>query len=437
MSNLSRRDLVRAGAVTMAASSYSRVMGANERIRIAVIGCGSRGTGQVRTFQNFKDCEVVGLCDVYGKKVESAKRFAPEAASYSDHRKALEMPNLDAVMIATPDHWHVPISLDAIDAGKDIYSEKPLTLRISEGAALIKAVDDKRRVFQTGMQQRSGPHYIQARDEYLRKGKLGKVTMVRTYWYGSVSSFAKPVPAELQTQPHDLDWKRFVGPVKWRPYHPYQYNVFRAYLDFGGGQFTDLFAHWVDVAHMLLEEDRPSGASAMGGFYMPELQNDGSGRTAPDTVAAQVEYPGGWTCTFEATLAAGMNANGVELYGTKGRMLITRSGFDFTPVDPNAAPEFMAARANRQPGSPGPYVYRQPPFPPPPLTNKDTVIVKAEGNLGDHHTRNFLDCIKSRNTPNGAAVLGHRAAAACHLCSMSYQQKRQIRYDPEREQVLS
>jgi predicted dehydrogenase len=439
LSVLSRRDLVRAGVATMTASSYSRVLGANERIRIAVIGCGSRGTGQVRTFQNFEQCEVVGLCDVYGRKVESAKRFAAGAAAFSDHRKALEMPNLDAVMIATPDHWHVPISLDAVAAGKDVYCEKPLTLNISEGAGLIKAVADTKRVFQTGMQQRSGPHYMQARDEYLRKGKLGKVTMVRTYWYGSVSSFAKPVPPELKTQPQDLDWKRFVGPVKWRPYHPYQYNVFRAYLDYGGGQFTDLFAHWVDVAHMLLDEDRPSGASAMGGFYMPELQNDGSGRTAPDTVAAQVEYPGGWTCTFEATLAAGMNANGVELYGTKGRMLITRSGFEFTPVDTNTAAEGIVPRPNRQAaaGAPAQYVYRQPPFPPPPLTNKDTVIVKAEGNLGDHHTRNFLECIKSREKPNGNVVLGHRAAAACHLCTMSYKEKRQIRYDPGREEVVS
>jgi predicted dehydrogenase len=425
MSEISRRNVIGAGATAIAASSYSRIMGANERIRVAVIGCGSRGGGQIRTFMSIPEVEIVGLCDVYGKKVDAAKQRVPEAAAFSDHRKLLEMKNLDAVSISTPDHWHVPIAIDAVNAGKDVYCEKPMTLKIAEGLELIKAVRKTNRVFQTGMQQRSGPHYMQARDEFVKKGKLGTVTMVRTYWYGSAGSFVRPVPPELEKQPADLDWKRFVQPVSWREYHPYQYNCFRAYLDFGGGQFTDLFAHWVDVAHMMLEEDRPNAASAIGGFYMPELKNDGSGRTAPDTVAAQLEYPGGWTCTFEATLAAGMNANGVELYGTKGRILITRSGFEFTPVEPRGS------------GGRGPGGYREPPFPPAPLTNQGTVIVKAEGNLFEQHARNFLDCIKSRKQPLGDVVLGHRAAVACHLCTLSYKEKRQIRYDPVHEAIVS
>jgi predicted dehydrogenase len=429
MSEISRRNVIGAGATAIAAASYSRIMGANERIQVAVIGCGARGGGQIRTFLNIKEVDVIGVCDVYGKKVEAAKQRVPQATGFSDHRKLLDMKTLDAVSISTPDHWHVPIAIDAMNAGKDVYCEKPLTLRIDEGPAVIKVVHQNKRVFQTGMQQRSGPHYMQARDEFVRKRKLGKVTMVRTYWYGSVGSFVKPVPPELEKQPADLDWKRFVEPVAWREYHPYQYNCFRAYLDFGGGQFTDLFAHWVDVAHMLLEEDRPNAASAMGGFHMPELRNDGSGRTAPDTVAAQLEYPGGWTCTFEATLAAGMNTNGVELYGTKGRMLITRSGFEFTPVEPRTS------GGGRGPG--GSQGYREPPFPPPPQANQDTVIVKAEGNLMEQHARNFLDCIKSRKQPLGDVVLGHRAAVACHLCTMSYKEKRQIRYDPVRETILA
>jgi predicted dehydrogenase len=427
MSEISRRNVIGAAAIT--AASYSRIIGANERIQVAVIGCGARGGGQIRTFLNIKEVDVVGVCDVYGKKVEAARQRVPRATGFSDHRKLLEMKNLDAVSISTPDHWHVPIAIDAMNAGKDVYCEKPLTLKIDEGPAVIKAVRKNNRIFQTGMQQRSGPHYMQARDEFVKKGKLGKVTMVRTYWYGSVGSFVKPVPPELEKQPADLDWKRFVEPVAWREYNPYQYNCFRAYLDFGGGQFTDLFAHWVDVAHMLLGEDRPNAASAMGGFHMPELRNDGSGRTAPDTVAAQLEYPGGWTCTFEATLAAGMNTNGVEFYGTKGRMLITRSGFEFTPVEPRAS------GGGRGPG--GPQGYREPPFPPPPQTNQDTVIVKAEGNLMEQHARNFLECIKSRKQPLGDVVLGHRASVACHLCTMSYKEKRQIRYDPAQETVLS
>lgn len=423
MKEFSRRKLVAAG---FTAASYSRVIGANETVQIGVVGCGARGSGQIRIFNNIPEVSIVAVCDVYGRKVDAAKQLAPRAQGFSDHRRLLEKADLDAVMIATRDHWHAQIAIDAVKAGKDVYCEKPLTLRIDEGPAIIRAVHDNKRVLQTGMQQRSGGHYIQARDEYVRKGKLGKVTMARTYWYGSVGSFVKPVPPELVTQPADLDWKRFVAPVKWREYHPYQYNCFRAYLDYGGGQFTDLFAHWVDVAHMLLDEDKPVAASATGGFYIPEYRDDGTGRTAPDTVAAQIEYPSGWTCTFEATLAAGMNANGVELYGTKGKMLLTREGFAFTPA-PTAT---GAAMQRRGPG------FRPQPFPPV-LTTGETEIVKAEGNLVEQHTRNFLECIRTRQTPLGDVVLGHRAAVASHLCTMSYRQKRQIRYDPATEKVIN
>ena len=435
MPDLSRRTVLR-NAAAVTAASYSRILGANETVQLGVIGCGLRGGSIMRAFQANPQVKVVALCDVWGNKVDGYKRNAPDAAGFSDHRKLLEMKNVDAVLIATPDHWHVPCALDAVQAGKDVYCEKPLTLRIGEAQPLIRAARVNGRVVQTGMQQRSGPHYIQARDEFVKKGRLGKVTLIRTWWHGSVSSFVKPVPPELEQQPANLDWKRYVQPVRWRDYHPYQYNCFRAYLDFGGGQFTDLFTHWVDVAHMLMEEDRPVAATAQGGFYIPEYRNDGSGRTAPDTVSAQVEYPSGWICTFEATMAAGVNSEGVELYGTKGRLFILRSGFEFTPVDPAAPSPY--AMAPRQGGTPGqPRAYRQPVFPPPPQTNKDTVIVKSEGSLERHHVENFLDCMKSRKLPTADVVTGDRAATACHLCTLSYEEKRQIRFDPDREQVVA
>src|SRR5205085_7989456 len=179
MTDLSRRSLLKTGAASWTAASYSRVMGANETVRIAIIGTGVRGGGHVRSVSNIKEFNITAVCDVYGKKAEAAKaNWAPQAATFSDHQKVLEMKNLDAVLIATPDHWHVPISMDAISAGKDVYCEKPITLKIGEGNALRKAVQDSKRVFQSGMQQRSMSHFMQARDEYVRTGKLGKITVV-------------------------------------------------------------------------------------------------------------------------------------------------------------------------------------------------------------------------------------------------------------------
>lgn len=423
MTGISRRTLLTSSLSAATAASYSRVLGANETVQIGAIGVGTRGTGSVRTISGMKDFHLAAICDIYGLRAEAAKsKYAPDAVTLSDHRRLLAMKDLDAVIISTPDHWHVPISTDAIHAGKDVYCEKPITLKIGEGAELEKLVIDTKRVFQSGMQQRSMSHFIQARDEYVRAGKLGKVTMVRTWWHGSVFSFVKPVPPELVRQPADLDWKRFIEPVdKNRPYHPYQYNCFRAFFDFGGGQFTDLFTHWVDAAHMLLGEDVPDSATSTGGQFIPDYLNDGSGRTVPDTVTAQLHYPGNWICTFDATMAAGVDSNGLEFYGTKGRLYITRAGFQFTPVEAKQASDTGRFRA------------AQPVFPAMYESNPEAVVVHAP--RGDQHIQNFLDCIKSRKTPNATITDGLRAAQACHLCSVSYQQNRKLRFDPVREKL--
>ena len=158
---------------------------------------------------------------------------------------------MDAVLIAMPDHWHAAIAIDALNAGKDVYVEKPLTRTIEEGPPIVKAARVNNRVCQVGMQQRSGKHYMQAKAEYIDTNKLGKITLARTWWHGN-SYHLRKAPASLQKQPSNLDWAHFLGPLKWRDYDPQQYFNWRAYLDFGGGQVTDLFTHWIDVVHMFM-----------------------------------------------------------------------------------------------------------------------------------------------------------------------------------------
>ena len=392
---INRRDMFRSAAA-FTALSYSRVMGANDRIRLGLVGCGDRGTFVMSVFQKNPSVEVSAVCDVYGERIDKARTKAPDAKSFTDHRKLLEMKDLDAVLVATPDHWHAGTAIDALNAGKDLYIEKPLTLRIEEGPRIVKAARVNERVVQVGMQQRSGPHYIRARDEYIRTGKLGKITLARTWWHGN-SYHLRKAPQSLQTQPSNLDWARFLGPVKWRDYDPQQYYNFRAYLDFGGGQVTDLFTHWIDVVHMFMEQDNPIAASAAGGVY-----NYKDGRTAPDTINVLLEYPAEWTATFEATLAPGIKGEGVEMCGTEGRLLITRQQFEFTPVGKGAQP----------------------------------VIVKSEHDQTIDHVANFLDCVRTRKRPNGDVYIGHRSAQASHLGNIAYLQKRRLRFDPVREEIL-
>ncbi len=390
-----RRDFLR-GATALSALSYSRVKGANERILLGVIGCGDRGTHDTNQFLRNPDVSVVALCDVYAQHIDNLRKRAPQAKGFADHRKLLEMKEIDVVLIATPDHWHAPCAIDALNAGKDVYVEKPLTLKVEEGPEIVKAARVNGRICQVGMQQRSGRHYILAKKEYIDSGKLGKITLARTWWHGN-GYHLRRAPASLQPKPADLDWAHFLGPLRWRDYDPQQYFNWRAYLDFGGGQVTDLFTHWIDVVHMFLGQEIPTSAVAAGGVYHYK-----DGRTAPDTINVLLEYPGQFTATFEATLVPGITGAAVEICGTEGRLWIDRGRYEFHPVG----------------------------------RREQSVIVKAEGNMDLDHVNNFLECMKTRKLPNGDVLVGHRSAQASHLGNIAYVQKRRIDFDPVREEIL-
>jgi predicted dehydrogenase len=398
--SIARRDLLRravTGATALTAASYNRVLGANDRIQLGAIGVGDRGRHVMGLFQKNTSVQVNAVCDIYGVSIDHALQQAPGAKSFNDHRKLLEIKELDAVLIATPDHWHATCAIDALNAGKDVYVEKPLTLKIEEGPQIVKAARVNDRVCQVGMQQRSGPHYIQAKKEYIDTGKLGKITLCRTWWHGNGYHLRK-APASLQQKPSNLDWAHFLGPVKWREWDPQQYYNWRAYLDFGGGQVTDLFTHWIDVVHMFMEKEVPTSAVASGGVYAYK-----DGRTAPDTINVLLEYPADYTATFEATLVPGITGAAVEFCGTQGRLWIDRGRFEFHPLGRSAQP---------------------------------TIVEGVKYDFTLDHVNNFLDCMRTRKRPNGDVLIGHRSAQASHLGNIAYEQKRRIDFDPVREEIL-
>ncbi len=386
------------GAAAFTAASYSRVLGANERIFLGVVGPGERGRHDMGLFQKDPNVQVTALCDIYAMQLDKALAMAPGAKSYHDHRKLLEHKDLDIVLIAVPDHWHATITIDALNAGKDVYVEKPLTRTIEEGPPIVKAARVNRRVCQVGMQQRSGPHYIEAKQKYFDTGLIGKVTLARTWWYGNGYHLRK-APEFLKTQPTTLDWARFLGPVRWRDWDPQQYWNWRAYLDFGGGQVTDLFTHWIDVVHMFLGDDIPISSVAAGGVYHYK-----DGRTAPDTINVLNEYPSEFTATFEATLVPGIKGAAIEFCGTGGKLYIDRRHYVFTPPGRRAKPVEVVPN----------YGY-------------DFTL---------DHVKNFLDCVRTRKRPNGDVLIGHRSAQASHLGNLSYIQKRRLDFDPVREVIL-
>lgn len=392
---IQRRTLFRTAAAFTAAS-YARILGANEKVNLGLIGCGGRGRGVLRSFIQNPSVNATALCDVFSARIDEAAQVAPNAKGYKQHEKLLEAKDVDAVLIATPDHWHAGTCIDAANAGKDIYCEKPLTLTIEEGPRIVKAVRLNSRVCQVGMQQRSAKHYLMAKEKYFDTGAIGKVTLARTWWHGN-GAHLRPFPPEYTELPSNLDWGRFLGPVKWREYDPKQYFNFRAYLEYGGGQITDLFTHWIDAVHLFMGQDDPVAAVAAGGIYHYK-----DGRTAPDTINCLLEYPGEWTATFEGTLAPGLRGAGVEVIGTNGRLWITRQRYEWHTPDPNEPP----------------------------------VVQENIGNMTQDHVDNFIDCVKSREKPNGDVWIGHRSAQASHLGNVAYLQKRRLKFDPDREEIL-
>jgi predicted dehydrogenase len=388
---ITRRDILKTAALS--ALSYSRVMGANDRIGLGLIGAGGRGRDVMSKFQGNSEVEVRAVCDVYGARIDEALAAAPGARPFGQHEKLLEMKEVDAVLIGSPDHWHKDHAVDAMNAGKDVYVEKPLCRTLDEAPPMVQAARRNSRVCQVGVQQRSGPVYIEARDRFVRSGRIGKVTWVECVWSDGPPRPYTPRAAE---KPPNLDWIRFLGPVRYRDWNPRIFFNFRAFLDFNGGRMTDFGHHWLDVVHMYLGERAPDSAVAAGAIYDTQ-----DGKDAPDTVSALFEYPG-FVVSFQSVIVGNPLPYGVTFYGDKGKLYVNRNRYVFTPVEKGAEPV-------------------QKDFP---------------GDITADHVRNFLDCCKSRRLPGGDVALSAISIQPPLLAVKSYLEKRRIRFDAEHGLIL-
>jgi predicted dehydrogenase len=360
-----------------AASSYARVRGANDRLRLGVIGAGGRGRYVMELLQG-ADVDAVALCDVFEGSLQEARArvTGPSPRLHRDHREVLDASDVDVVVIATPDHWHAPMAVDACRAGKDVYLEKPLAHTIDEGRAIVEAAEQTGRIVQVGLQQRSGSHYQEAKARYFDPGRIGRIGHVRTWWHGQNPRLLDPA---RDRRPPGLDWERFVGPASPRPFDPRQFYQWRNYAAFGEGQVGDLFTHWVDVVQWFMGDGLPKAASAMGGIYhFPD------GRDWPDTVSVLVEYPGSWTCSFEASLAPGARGLGVEFLGTEGRLYIDRNRYTFT------------------------------------ANSGETETGGVEHDITRDHVRNFVASVRARTVPNAPVLTSHRSTLISHLANLAY-----------------
>lgn len=388
---LNRRELMKAGALS--ALSYSRVLGANDRIGLGLIGAGGRGRSVLGKFLLNPEVELRAVCDVYGARINEALAKAPQAKSFYQHEKLLEMKEVDAVLVGSPDHWHKGHAVDAMNAGKDVYVEKPLCRTLDEAPPMVHAARRNNRICQVGVQQRSGPVYIEALEQFVKSGQIGKVTWVECVWNGDPP---RPYAPQIVDKPANLDWIRFLGPVRYRDWNPRIYFSFRSFLDFNGGRMTDFGHHWLDVVHMYLGERAPDSAVAAGSIF--DIQY---GKDAPDNITALFEYPG-FTVSFQSVMVGNPIPYGITFYGDKGKLYVNRNRYVFTSSEKGAQPV-------------------QKDFP---------------GDITEDHVRNFLDCCRSRKLPTGDVALAAISIQPPLLAVQSYLEKRRIRFDAEHSLIL-
>jgi len=389
MNTLSRRSFV--GALSTA--SAGRVMGANDRIRLGIIGSGGRGRYLMEQANKAGGIEWVAVCDAWDVQRDRAEKVAGKPMEkYLDYRKVLDRKDVDAVIIATWDHMHCQIAVDAAKAGKDIYVEKPMTLHPMEGHKIVKAVRDNKRILQTGTQQRSYPHFIEAKERFIDSGKIGKVTMVRSIWNANGAYRNMAPPPGYEKQPEGMDWNVCQGNLPKIPWNPKRYFNHYVYWDYStNAQMGGLFVHMIDVVHYYLKVFRPIAAVCMGGMYLGVEDRD-----TADNINAIVEYPGGLLATFEANVTDMIRnqSEDIVFMGTEGRLNIFRWGYRFLSAE-KGAPE---------------------------ITSKGTPEL---------HVANWLDSIRSRKPAACDEAAGHYSAMACHICNISYKEQRRVAWRKE------
>jgi len=425
-----RRALLGCGvAATLSAAGYRRVLGANDRVGLGFIGFGLIGKRHVLDFQGFPDVDLVAVAEVHkGRLDEAAALMGAKTRKFGDFRGLIDDRDVDAVIVSTPDHWHTLMSMMACAAGKDVYVEKPLSLFIREGRWMVEVARRHRRVVQVGTQQRSGPHYLKAR-ELIRGGHIGKVVAVRMWSYRNIlPGFGTPADGDA---PPGLDYDNWLGPAPLRRYNPNRslYH-FRWFWDYSGGQMTNLGQHSLDVVHWFLDATAPRTVTSAGGRFT--LRDNGE---TPDVQDAQFDYTG-WLATWShRECSRGASPwRGLEFCGTRGSLTISRQGFVVTP-DPEIAPE----NAIPQFGGPQPIGG--------PRTTGDrasaglrtTPVRDNSGSELDQfrrHARNFIDCVRSRHEPAAGLEAAHRVATACHLANLSLRLDRKLRWDAGHESVI-
>jgi predicted dehydrogenase len=411
----------------------------SDRVRLGVIGMGARAIQDTASFLAVPGVELVVAADVYKSRLVRAKElFGEKLETTGDYRRIIERKDIDAVLIGTTDHWHKTHIIDSMEAGKDVYCEKPMTYTIEEGSQIVDAEKRTGRILQIGSQWVSSPLSDLAK-KWIDEGRCGEITLVKAWENRNTPAGAWFYPIAPDGNEETIDWKQWLGPAPQRPFDARRYFRWRCYWDYSGGLQTDLVVHHLNTLHYLMKEPYPRSAITYGGTYRwkkiyPETE-------VPDVVQTLFEYP---TFTYNVSLTLNTSSQGFGAYfmGTKGTVQVSETGLSFYPDDPlddygwvvAAWPEKLQdefVKQNQivginQPWSPG--------------TARTQAIGEHYSIIGDPtdlHAKAFIECVRTRARSRESGVEGHNAALGAHLANLSYRHgSRKVTWDGKKASVI-
>ncbi|HEV3136656.1 MAG TPA: Gfo/Idh/MocA family oxidoreductase [Pirellulales bacterium] len=368
----------------------ARGFAANETLNLGCIGTGGRCQALMRALKDIPGVRITAVCDIWDNNLAAGKKLAdPNASITKNHHELLARKDVDAVVIGTPDHLHVPITIDACAAGKDVYVEKPLTHELAEGAAVVDAQNQYQKIVQVGMQQRSMPHFQKA-FEIIASGQLGEIHKVHLTWNRNQPRWARD---KYNIDPATVDWKQFLGNAREQPFEEYRFRNWRWFWDFGGGILTDLMVHYIDVVHWFIGVDHPSTATTIGDTFKAK----GLWET-PDTVQTLLQYPDReLQVYFEGTFVNARNGAMLEFMGSEATLYLDRGRYEIHPERNKKIPYSELVLGS---GPRGADFYDAP--------NGEVL-----------HLANWIECVRSRKKPNAPAEAGVSAASAAHLGNLA------------------
>ncbi len=405
MSSLNRREFLSAagaGAV-LTARSYAQIAGAGERLHVGVIGCGGMATGHMQTLVKMRatdNVEILGVCDVYDKRTADAVKLTG-GTPYKDYRRLLESKDIDYVLIATPEHWHYQMTMDALAAGKHVYCEKPMTHTVEQSKRVVAKVKQTGLKMQVGVQGMSDDSYETAY-KYVKDGTLGKVVVAQIdYSRNHIGDFwAYPIDPDARPGVN-LDWKAWLGPAPKRPWDPARYFRWRCYWDYSGGISSDLFIHRVTRIIKALGLTFPERGVGTGGTF----QFTESAAEIPDTFNVLLDYPGGPTVILVSSMANDTPVDHV-LRGHKATLTFTRTGFTITP-------QSLYAKEGKT------------------ITHK-----KTGAEALDLHHRNLMAAIRRNEPLRCDSMLGYYGVVACEMGLQSFRKRKYMAWDKAKERIV-